>query len=323
VEPIDLNLLVTLDALLQEGSVTRAAKRVGLSTPAMSHALARLREQTGDPVLVRAGREMVLTPRAEELRARVRTLVNEARGVLSPERQFSKATLERTFVVHATDHTVTVLGTALDRLLADEAPGVGLRFLPTSSEDAAALERGTIDLAIGIYGDISASLRTRQLFTDRFVCLVREGHPKVGAKLNIAEYVALPHVQVAPRGQPGGYVDDVLAERGYSRRVVRTVPYFVAGMLLVAETDYLLTISERVARVLGPRLGLRILPPPLPLKPYALSLLWHPRHDGDPAHRFLRETFVKAAAQAAPEVHQGAQLRLNKPAGKTGRGKRT
>lgn len=308
--PIDLNLLSALDALLQESSVTRAAQRVGLSTPAMSHALARLRDQLADPLLVRAGRGMVLTPRAIELRDPVHAVVIEARAVMAPARPFSPRDLERSFRIHATDHVLTVLGPALDRRIAREAPRVSLRFLPTAPDDATPLRQGSIDLAIGIYGDLPPELRTRQLFTDRYVCVVRAGHPTVRKRLSVERFVALEHVQVAPRGRPGGYVDTLLAERGLERRVVRAVPYFLAGLLLVAQTDYILTISERMARVMASKLGLVILDPPLPLTPYALSLLWHPRMDRDPAHRWLRDLLVHTAGEVAPDVHPRARKRL-------------
>jgi DNA-binding transcriptional LysR family regulator len=311
---VDLNLLLALDALLQEESVSRAAARVGLSTPAMSHALGRLREQMKDPVLVRAGRGMVLTPRAAALKEQVRTLVAESRAVMLPERPFSARELTRAFRVRATDHVLTVLGAALDRQIARAAPRVSLEILPNGPDDAAALREGSVDLTVGIYGELPPELRMRPLFTDRFVCVVRERHPSVGKRLTLEQFVALEHVQIAPRGRPGGYVDDLLAARGLSRRIARAVPYFLAGLLLVAETDYVLTVSERIATALAPRFGLRVLEPPFPLDPYALSLLWHPRTDADPAHAFLRNAFVEVAAVAAPEKHEGARRRLAKAA---------
>lgn len=307
----DLGILLALDALLQEGSVTGAARRVGLSTPAMSHTLARLRELLGDPLLVRAGRAMVLTPRAETLRPRIRDLCAAAAQALAPEAPFSPRELERAFVVHATDHVLTVLGPALDRLAREAAPRLTLRFAPNSPDDPEALREGDADLAIGIYGELPPELRTRILFTDRFVCVVRKDHPTIGKRLTLERFLALEHVQIAPRGRPGGYVDDLLAERGLARRVARAVPYTLAALLLVARTDDVLTVSERIARALAPAFGLRLLEPPLPLRPYALSLLWHPRFDGDPAHRFLRDLLVRAAEASAAETHEGARTRLD------------
>lgn len=311
-EDIDLNLLVSLDALLQESSVTAAAKRLGLSTPAMSHALARIRGRLGDPILVRSGRGMVLTPRGVALRTQVHDTVQAARQALQPQRPFVPAELQQTFVIHASDYVLSVLGVELDRTLRREAPHVGLRFVPNTPDDAAQLRDNGSDLAVGIYGALPPDLRTRQLLTDRFVCVVRQGHPIGAQRLTLDSYVALPHVQVAPRGQPGGYVDDMLAARGLTRKVARAVPYFVTALQLVAETDYVLTVSERIARRYAQALGLQVLETPLALQPYALSLVWPPRLDADPGHRWLREVFVRIAEIVAGERHQGARTRLDR-----------
>lgn len=315
----DLGLLVTLDALLQEGSVTGAARRVGLSTPAMSHALARVRAQLGDPILVRSGRGMTLTARAESMKARVRSAVAEARRALEPQGPFVAAELQRTFVVHATDYVLAILGLAVDRRLGAEAPGVSLRFVPNGTDDAARLRDGGSDLAVGIYGDLPPEMRGRQLLTDRFVCVVRRDHPTVQRRITLEQYCALSHVQVAPRGQPGGYVDDMLERRGLRRRVARAVPYFLTALQLVAESDHVLTVSERIAsRYAGP-MGLELREAPLPLDPYALALVWHPRVDDDPGHRFLREVFVDAARARAGERHDQPRTRLDTPERARGR----
>ena len=310
-EPSDLGLLLTLDALLQEGSVTKAARRVGLSTPAMSHALSRIRDRLADPLLVRAGRGMVLTPRAETLRPQVQALVAEARRVLEPEHPFVPAKLQRKFVVLLTDYVLAVLGASWDRLLCEEAPHVALRMLPNTPDDAALLRDGTADLAIGIYGTLLPELRLRPLLTDRFVCAVRKDHPHIGKRLTLDEFVKLDHIQIAPRGKPGGYVDDMLHERGLSRRVARAIPYFHSALYLVAQSDYIVTVSERVANLFAEPLGLRLLPPPLPLRPYALSMVWHPRFDADPAHSWLREKLLRAAKQTASDTHVHARKHLD------------
>jgi DNA-binding transcriptional LysR family regulator len=311
VEASDLAMLLALDALLSEGSVTAAAKRLGLSTPATSHALARIRERLGDPVLVRAGRGMVLTPRAEALRPEVRELVDRARRTLAPPRPFAPAELERAFVVSASDYVLTVLGPTVDQALRELAPGVSLRVVPNAPDDPARLRDGSSDLAVGIYGELPPEMRARELLTDRFVCVARRGHPRIGKRLTLARFLELPHVQIAPRGAPGGYVDDVLRERGESRRVHRAVPYFRAALELVASTDDLLVVSERIARRLAPSLGLEVHELPLRLRPYALSLVWHPRFDADEGHRFLRERFVDAAQRVARDRHASPRRRLD------------
>jgi DNA-binding transcriptional LysR family regulator len=300
----DLNLLIALDALLQEHSVSRAAARVGLSTPAMSHALARLRDQLGDPLLVRAGQRMVPTPRAADLQARVHALAADALGVLAPAPAGDLRALDRTFRIGTTDQLTTVLGTALDRRMRD-APGVSLIVTPVGREDPKQLRDGTIDLAIGVYdyapySDLPSDLRIQQLFRDHYVCAVRADHPTVGSSLTLAQYAELEHVQVAPRGPPGGYVDELLATHGLSRRIVRALPYFLAALVLVAETDYVLTLSVTLVRRLDGMLGIKIVQPPrsLGLEPYQVSQLWHPRNDRDPAHRWLRDHVAEAARLA-------------------------
>ncbi len=297
----DMNLLPALDALLQEGNVSRAAKRVGLSVPAMSHALARLRTQLGDPLLVRAGQRMVPTPRAVDLKDRVHALAADSLAVLAPEQPRDVRALQRSFRIKASDHVLTLLGTALDRELR-EAPGVALHVAPTQREDGALIREGTIDLAIGVYdyapySELPSDLRIQQLFEDHFVCVVRDKHPSVGRALTIQQFVELEHVQVAPRGEPGGYVDELLAVHGLRRRIVHAVPFFLAAIALVAETDYLLTISARLAHQMSERFGLRIVQPPrsLDLEPYPVAQLWHPRNERDAAHRWLREAVVAAA----------------------------
>jgi DNA-binding transcriptional LysR family regulator len=294
-ETRDLSSLLALDALLQEANVTRAARRLGLSTPATSHALARLRDRLGDPLLVRTGRAMTLTPHAEALRPLVRSLVEEASRVLTPAGMFDPASLRRAFTIFATDHALLVLGPAIDRLTAAEAPGVSLRFLPSIAEDWAALRDGSADLSVCLPGAFPPEFRTRELMKEHFLCVVREGHPTVRRHLDLDTYLKLPHIVVAPLGR-GSYVDAVLAERGIERRIARTVPYFAAALFLVARTDYVLTVSERAVQSLAGVLPLRVFEPPFPLPAYAVNLLWHPRLDHDPANQWLRDVFVRASA---------------------------
>ena len=300
-EQRDLGLLLALDALLQESNVTIAGRRLGLSTPATSHALARIRKRLEDPILVRAGRGMVLTPRAEQLRPKVRSLVEEATRVLDAATPFSAQGLSRTFSIYTTDHVLLILGPVVDRILRDEAPEVTLRFLPSVVDDWVPLRDGAADLSVCILGHFPQEFRTRKLFTDRFVCAVRQGHPKVGRKLTLDQYLALEHVVVSPLGRPS-HVDQVLSERGQRRRIRQIVPYFLAGLHVASTTDCILTVSDRAARALAETLHLRLMAPPLPLGSYPLHLLWHPRLENEPANRWLREVFERAAEEAAHEL---------------------
>jgi DNA-binding transcriptional LysR family regulator len=304
VQSPDLNLLIALDALLQEGNVSRAATRVGLSTPAMSHALARLRAQLGDPLLVRAGQRMVPTPRATDLKDRVHALAQEVRAVLAPAAPADLRSVQRAFRVRTTDQFLTILNPALDRRLR-EAPGIAIHVMPVQREDAALLREGTIDLAIGVYdyspySELPSDLRIQKLFEDHYVSVVRRDHPTVGRTLTLEQYAELEHVQVSVRGPPGGYVDELLAAQGHKRRIVRAVPYFITALELVAQTDYILTLAVRYARRMAPRFDVKLVQPPrsLGLEPYQVSQIWHPRNDRDAAHRFLRDAVADAARKA-------------------------
>jgi DNA-binding transcriptional LysR family regulator len=297
---VDLNLLVALDALLQTGSVSGAAARVGLSTPAMSHALARLRKQLEDPVLVRAGQGMVPTPRAEALREPVRELVTSVHAVLGPAPGFHPATADRELRVRASDYVLSTLGPALDQRLATAAPGLRLRFSPNASEDPEHVREGVVDLAIGVYRELPPECRIQKLFEERLVCVVRREHPTIRGRLTLEQFAETPHVQVAPRGRPGGYVDQVLAREGLHRRVVRAVPFFLSGLQLAAGSDYLLTVPERLARAWAETFDLRVLEPPVPFAPYAVVQLWHPRHEADAGHGWLRQQVAEAARATRP-----------------------
>ena len=174
-----LRLLVALDALLRHGSVSEAGRELGLSTPAMSHALARIRERFEDPILVRSGRGMRLTPRAEELKSQVHEVVEGARRALAPKRPFVARELSRSFVVHASDYVLTILGSTFDRLLREEAPLASVRFVPNTVDDPALLRDEASDLAVGIYGELPQEMRSRPLLTDRFVAVVRRDGRKL------------------------------------------------------------------------------------------------------------------------------------------------
>ena len=298
---VDLNLLPVLAVLLETQSVTVASQRLGLSTSATSHALGRLRDQLGDPLLVRAGRRLVPTPRAHQLRELVTSAMSATQAVFADPDTFDPAQLDHTFRVQATDHVALLLGPALDHDLRELAPGVNLFIQPVAPDVSPLLRDGTIDAAIGVFPHAAPELRQRRLFTDRFVCLVRADHPSVGEQLDLETWLSLPHLLVSPRGRDGGTVDRVLADFGRSRRVRRTVPQFLVAAHLLAESDEVLTVSARIAAHVVHRLPLRILEPPIALPRYGLDLLWHPRHNLDPAHTWMRRLFLEAS-RALPEV---------------------
>ncbi len=265
---------------------------------------------------------MVLTPRAEALKSKVQEAISVASRVFEPGEEFRPSTMKSSLMLSATDYVLLVFGKALDEVVREAAPGLGLRVVPNAVDDAERLRVGDTDLAIGIYGDLPPELKTRPIITDRLVCVVRRDHPGIKKRLTLARFVELDHVQVAPRGTPGGYVDERLAERGMSRRVTRAVPYFQVALEMTAGSDRILTISERLATLLGPRLGLKILDPPLPLEPFALSMVWHPRFDTDPGHRWLREQLIRVTKSMGAMSHQGSRRRLSRSDPTTGAGKR-
>ncbi|WP_342066772.1 LysR family transcriptional regulator [Achromobacter kerstersii] len=292
----DLNLLITLDVLLDEGSVARAARRLRLSPSAMSRALARLRETTGDPLLVRAGRGLVPTPRALELRGRVHTLVQDVEAVLRPAEQLDLMRLERTFTLRTSDGFVENVGPILLNRIGREAPGVRLRFMQKADKDSAPLREGEVDLDTGVVSDAaSPELRTRALFQDRFIGVVRAGHPLSGGKVTLARYANAHHILMSRRNRETGPVDDALAATGRKRHIATTVGGFSAALALARHSDLIATVPERHTGNL--RTGMHSFPLPFPMPAFTVSMLWHPRMDGDAAHRWLRGCVLDAVQQ--------------------------
>lgn len=285
---IDLNLLVVLRALLRERHVTRAARQVGLSQSATSHALSRLRELCGDPLLVRHGRSLELTPRATQLMPGLERGLAELQGVVTSEPAFDPKRARRSFSLGTADYVQALLLAPLLRALQHAAPGVDLNSVtfPNLSE---LLVSGNLDLAISVTAAIAPGLSTQALFDDGFVCMVRKGHPEVRSKLSLDRYLSLRHVLVTPSGTPGSFVDSELERRGLSRRVALSVSSFLIAPVVVAETDFISTAPELLARRMAKRFALHIVPAPFQIPRFGLSLAWHPRFDDDPAHGWLRE----------------------------------
>lgn len=283
----DLNLLLTLDALLAEGSVAGAARRLKLSPSAMSRSLARLREATGDPLLVRAGRGLVASPRALELRERIGPLVQEAQAALRPAEALNLAKLAREFTLRTREGFVENFGAALLARVAAEAPGVRLRFVPKPDRDSTPLRDGSVDMETGVVGDTTGpELRAQALFRDRFVGVVRADHALSKGRVTAKRYAAARHVAISRRGSALGPVDDALAALSLSRDIAATVAEFSQALALARRSDLVATVPERHTGHL--RDGLFSFELPLTLAPFTVSLLWHPRMDGDAAHRWLR-----------------------------------
>lgn len=292
---IDLNLLTVLDALLATGSVTKAAKEVGRTQPAMSHALRRLRELLGDELLVRTPSGMQPTPRAQELRPAVRAAIEAAEAVLQEAPPFDPARAERSFTLAMADQASFLLLPPLVERLAREAPGVRIDVRPGQlhvlGDDA--------DLAIGVFRDQPAAARQEVLFREEFTCVIRKGSAAARGGFDLKRYLSLPHLLVAPRGLPGSPLDDALAAAGHQRRkVVATVPHFLVAPHVIATTDLCWTAPGGIARAFG-HLPLALREPPFRVTGFTVMTRWHVRLDRDPGVRWLRSVLREIAPRSA------------------------
>ncbi|AYD44271.1 LysR family transcriptional regulator [Yersinia rochesterensis] len=284
----DLNLLITLNVLLAEGSVVRAAQRLGLSPSAMSRSLARLRQTTGDPLLVRAGRALVPTPRALELREQVSQLVQDATSVLRPAETLNLAQLTRVFTLRSSDGFFENFGAALLARVNQDAAGVRLRFMQKMNKDSALLRDGIVDLETGVVGAAaSPELRTRALFGDRFIGVARAGHLLSEGEITAERYAAQGHIMISRRQGHKGPVDEALQLLGLERNAVTYVDGISTALALVKGSDLVATVPE--CHTLNLRGGMFSFPLPINLPTIRVSMLWHPRMDADPAHRWLRK----------------------------------
>jgi DNA-binding transcriptional LysR family regulator len=294
----DLNLLVTLDVLLTQGSVARAAQQLRLSPSAMSRALARLREATGDPLLVRAGRGLVPTPRALALRGRVGQLVQEAEAVLRPAEKLNLEQLVRLFTLRTSEGFVENFGPGLIARVGAEAPGVRLRFVLKPDKDSAPLRDGTVDLETGVVEKTTApELRVQALFRDRYIGVVRKGHALSKGKITPARYAAGRHIHVSRQGLEKGPIDEALAPLGLEREIVTIVGGFATAVGLARASDLIASVPERHTGSL--RAGMHSFALPVATPEFTVSMLWHPRLDADPAHRWLRECVRNACVSKA------------------------
>lgn len=291
----DLNLLVALDVLLNEGSVAKAARRLRLSPSAMSRTLTRLRETTGDPLLVRAGRGLVPTPRAIALREPVQRAVEDVVALLRPVETVDLSRLSRTFVMRSTDGFVESFGPVLLAILAVQAPGVRVHFLQKTDKESVPLREGRVDLETGVIEETTGpELRSQALFQDRLVGVVRQGHALSEGKVSKAAYLEARHVLVSRSGFEEGSVNKPFLPPGLTRSVTTVVGGFAAALSLARASDLVATVPDRHTE--GLRHGVFTFELPIPTQPFTVSMLWHPRMDADPAHRWLRSCVRQACA---------------------------
>lgn len=291
---LDANGLVSLDLLLQERSVTGAARRQGVTQSAMSQTLRRLREALGDDLLVRSGSEMVLTPRAVALREPLRRIFAELERVIAEEPAFDPATSTRRVRLAVSDYAaVLVLPRLLARISA-EAPDIEVAVVTPTSRTSDAVRDGDVDMAVGFLAD-SPGLDTEELWSDDFALLVRRGHPLARQRDRLGAFSRARHLLVSPRGTPRGRVDDVLAELGRSRRVSVTLPFFLAAPAIVADTDLVLTIPRKIAVRFAKIYDLVLREPPVSVGSFSIEMATASRLRADPANRWLRELVMSVA----------------------------
>ncbi len=294
----DLNMLFTLNAVLSEGSVVRASRRLRLSPSAMSRALARVRAATGDPLLVRAGRGLVPTPRALELREQVERLVDEAGAVLRPVRAPDLIGVARVFTIRTSEGFVETFGPALIATAAKQAPGVRLHFVARQTRDGASLRDGSVDLETGVVDDDTRpELRQAPLFTDRLVGVVRRGHPLAGSRVTPRRFAAAGHIGISRKTVDDGRVDAALESLGLARAIVTSVSGFSTAIAVARGSDLVATVPERHTAAL--RANMHTFDLPVTVPGFTVSMLWHPRMHADAVHQWLRAC-IRDVAQLVP-----------------------
>lgn len=285
---LDLNLLVALDALLEEGSVGGAADRMHLSAPAMSRALSRIRRATGDEILVRTGRSMPPTPRAVAVRDQVHELVRSATALLTPSAALDLTALVRTFSLQLHDAVALTIGPTLVASVQRAAPGAVIRLLAEPAHDSPDLRYGRVDLTLGASAPVSPDVTVEAVGSDTLVIALRRDHPLAGPGLTAETYAGAGHVIVSRRGRLHDPVDEALSARGLRRRVVACVPTSATALRLVTATDLVVAVPSHVCGVAEQTPGVVTLPMPLGLPTVPLLLAWHHRYDDDRAHAWLR-----------------------------------
>jgi DNA-binding transcriptional LysR family regulator len=298
----DLNLLRSLDALLEEVNVTRAAERLYITQPAMSGALRRLREYFNDELLVRSGQRMERTPMGESLRDPVRTLLSDVQAAVETCPRFDPKTSEESFSVSISDYGALILMPEVLRLLSADAPHVSCNVQLLCNDAFAQLEKGDLDFVIaadhwGLYGNYKPTpdICTAELFRDDFVCVVDRGNEMVGGDLTVERYCALPHNSVSFGRGVDSLVEVAWDAAGLSLQIMAKAPDFSSLVLMVPGTPLIATAQRRLCEALSPAFPLRILECPIPIQPLCETMVWHVRSESDPAHRFMRDIFQKAA----------------------------
>jgi DNA-binding transcriptional LysR family regulator len=311
---VDMRLLPALDALLQEGSVTGAAERLALSPPAMSRALSKIRRALGDPVLVRAGRGLVPTPRALELQPKVRALMREAESILTPSRQEDLTQVTRTLTIVADEAYAAVLAPAVLNRAMTEVPLARFTFTVESTHGNAPLREGAVDIEVGVIDECSPELCIEPLFEDRFVGVARSGHPLLSAAVSAEAFISVRHVSVSRRGRMTGPIDGALRSRGLRRDVVASVPNYGEALLMIPSSDLVTAMPHSLAASARESVGIELFDLPVETDPISICQAWHPRHETEPVHMWLRHAVRSALVRSAPPA-RSVERRSGPPAG--------
>ena len=290
----DLNLLIVFDAVMQERSVTRAGQRIGLSQPAMSHALSRLRHMLKDELFIRAPDGMVPTPRAETLAQPLRNALSEMQFALEPA-SFDPAASDRHFGLAVNNYAAVVLAPPLVTGASAAAPAIRLDLRPSGTLDVVDhLDRGDLDLALGSLESPGERFAVATLLEDPFVLVTRRGHPAGKRKLSAKSFADLPHLEISSSGEDTGFIDRWLAEHGLARQIALRTPYLSAASILV-QSDMIAILSRRIAQEFVRSHALEVREPPCDSPLVRTAMLWHRRLDRHPAHRWLRNIILSVS----------------------------
>lgn len=295
----DMNLLVAFEALIKECSVSRAAERIGIGQPAMSHALSRLRDVFKDELFIRTPSGMQPTSRALELAEPIASALDQIRSAIFEKPSFDPKTGRRTFTVGLTDYLETTLLPRLVHTLQREGPGMSVVVRSIDRRRGLEmLDQDYIDLGAGVFPEVSSRHRAKPLFDDNYVCLFNPDHLKFDLPLTLETYLALGHITVSPQEGDVGPVDQILAERGLKRRVVIATPRYMAASFALKETSLMATLPKRIALLCSDAFDLKAVPPPFETSAFEISVVWNRKYDGDAGHTWFRELFCRTAAEA-------------------------
>lgn len=305
IRKVDLNLLVVFDALLRELSVSRAAEALGMSQPAMSFALGKLRVMFDDPLFIRASRGVRPTPRAEQLAAPLQSVLDQIKSAVLQPPAFDPSTTRRTFTFRMADVGELVFLPKIRAHLARVAPEANIRILATPpAQIEEALESGELDLAVGYFPTLQgAAIYQQRLFSHSLVCVVRKDHPVIGDQITRAQFMQAQHVVVHRENVSHELFEQALAEQGLSRRIVVSVPHFLAIPLLIAESDMVATVPYAVGLSFARMAELKVLRPPTRVPPVDVKQFWHARFHRDQANTWIRGVIAELFA----ETRQGAR----------------